>query len=464
MLPMIAEHLGLNASNKEGWLSGLCGSLLERQKENNIELHVAFPVEQSLDGYHEQLQLESGCLFCYGFLEDTIHPESYDEGLEVRLKKIADAVQPDVVHCFGTEYPHHLAIARVFPYPERILVGIQGICSVIAEDYMADLPLKVQKRKSLRDYLKKDGLTEQQKKFMKRGIHERELLRLVGNVTGRTDFDRYFAEKINPQAKYFRMNETMRECFYDGCWDKENCNPHQIFVSQGDYPLKGLHYMLLAAAELKKRYPDLQLRVAGNSLINYDTIKDKIKISGYGKYLRKLIKENQLDENVVFLGRLSAVEMKKEYLSCGVFVSCSANENSPNSLAEAMMLGVPCVASNVGGTPSVFTGGEDGILYESGRQYEDTINNICNSKGIEQNKQNIDTIRTTETTNKSNNYHRLQQNVTNLMQAVVTIWENPEETAAFCENARKHARKTHDREANYKRMVEIYAEIAGAER
>ena len=54
----------------------------------------------------------------------------------------------------------------------------------------------------------------------------------------------------------------------------------------------------------------------------------------------------------------------------------------------------------------------------------------------------------------------LQQNVTNLIQAIVTIWENPQITDAFCENARKHARKTHDKEENYSKMVEIYAKIA----
>ena len=47
MLPRIAEQLGVEGSNKEGWLSGLCDVLLERRHENGIELHVAYPVTQS---------------------------------------------------------------------------------------------------------------------------------------------------------------------------------------------------------------------------------------------------------------------------------------------------------------------------------------------------------------------------------------------------------------------------------
>lgn len=43
MMPMIAEQLGLEASNKEGWLSGLASAMLEKGHENEIELAVAFP-------------------------------------------------------------------------------------------------------------------------------------------------------------------------------------------------------------------------------------------------------------------------------------------------------------------------------------------------------------------------------------------------------------------------------------
>ena len=37
-------------------------------------------------------------------------------------------------------------------------------------------------------------------------------------------------------------------------------------------------------------------------------------------------------------------------------------ENSPNSLAEAMILGVPCVATSAGGVPSLMRDGHEGLL------------------------------------------------------------------------------------------------------
>ena len=163
MLPMVAERLGLEATNKEGWISGLASVLLERQKGNAIRLAVAFPVEQERDGYREELKLgEQGTVECFGFYEDTAHPERYDVGLEARLQKILEAAKPDVIHCFGTEYPHTLALCRAYSRKERILIGIQGLCAVYADAYFANLPDRVIRSATLRDSLRKDTLQMQQ--------------------------------------------------------------------------------------------------------------------------------------------------------------------------------------------------------------------------------------------------------------------------------------------------------------
>ena len=71
----------------------------------------------------------------------------YRHGLRVsvfparEVRRILDDFKPDVVHVFGTEYPHALSMARVYPHPERLLVGIQGVISWYAKQYLADLLL-----------------------------------------------------------------------------------------------------------------------------------------------------------------------------------------------------------------------------------------------------------------------------------------------------------------------------------
>ena len=46
-----------------------------------------------------------------------------------------------------------------------------------------------------------------------------------------------------------------------------------------------------------------------------------------------------------------------------MFLLPSSCENSPNRLGEAMLLGMPCVASNAGGIPDMLAAGREGLLY-----------------------------------------------------------------------------------------------------
>lgn len=48
---------------------------------------------------------------------------------------------------------------------------------------------------------------------------------------------------------------TCAASFYEGSWNPEHCEPHSIFVSQGDYPLKGLHYLLKSIARDPQEIP-----------------------------------------------------------------------------------------------------------------------------------------------------------------------------------------------------------------
>jgi len=56
-------------------------------------------------------------------------------------------------------------------------------------------------------------------------------------------------------------------------------------------------------------------------------------------------------------------EMINRLLKSNVFVLPSKIENSSNSLCEAMLLGLPCVASYVGGNPDMMLHDKEGYLY-----------------------------------------------------------------------------------------------------
>lgn len=409
MLPAIAEALGKKASNKEGWLTGLSTQLLQRGGENDITLGVCFPVGKE----EEPIKGTVNGMDYFGFPEDTAAPDKYDDNMEMYLTDILEDFKPDVVHVFGTEYPHTLAMTRCIKDKNRLLIGIQGLCALYAEGYMADLPEKVQNRFLFRDFLKQDNIRQQQEKFRKRGAMEVEALKNASHVTGRTDWDREGVLEMNPNLKYHFMNETLRANFYNVRWQMEECEPYSVFLSQGNYPIKGLHYVLGAMPDILKRFPETKVYVAGDVITAYETLKQKIKISSYGKYCLDLIREHKLQEHVVFLGRLDSKAMCERYLKSHVFLSPSVLENSSNSVGEAMLLGMPVISSEVGGIPSILTDKKEGLMYP------------CNDKAA-------------------------------LVEAVCTMFANEEMAIQYGLRARERALVTHDPERNYERLLEIY--------
>ena len=108
---------------------------------------------------------------------------------------------------------------------------------------MACLSVNVQSRFTNRDFIKQDNLKQQQSKFIKHGAFEIKALQKVKHIIGRTTWDRACAYQINPDAEYHSCNETLRDEFYKHNWDINNCEKHSIFVSQGSYPIKGLHFI-----------------------------------------------------------------------------------------------------------------------------------------------------------------------------------------------------------------------------
>ena len=424
MLPAVAEYLGLEASNKEGWLTGLSATILEHHKENKIELGICFPATGELAQFGQEIPVSGldTAIYAFGFYEDLLRAEVYEERTEKRLQEIMESFRPDLIHCFGTEFPHTLAAVKAFDKRERTLIGIQGLCSICATHFRADLPDEVWRRTTFRDLIRRDDLRRQHEKYVQRGVYEVEALQRAGHITGRTKWDKRYTEEWNPDAAYHFMNETLRSNFYEGCWEEDSCQRYSIFLSQGDYPLKGLHYMLQAMPGILKEYPEAEVYVAGNSIIKSAAekgvagLKGKLKLESYGKYILQLLKETGTLHKVHFLGRLNAEQMKEQYLKSHVFVCPSAVENSPNSVGEAMILGMPVVCAEVGGIGDIFTGGADGLFYPAG-------------------------------------------DVRKLAEAVKTMFAGGERVESYRQAARVHAQRNHDAQKNYERLLEIYAEI-----
>lgn len=346
----------------------------------------------------------------------------YQPQLEDRFRRELCDFQPDVIHSWGVEYHHALALVNAAEKEgmlSRMAASIQGLCCRIAPHYTDGLPTSALRSRTLRDIMRHDSILTQQAQYAQRGELEIEALRKLTHVIGRTDWDQANALNINPNITYHHCDETLRDVFYTDQWAYSRCRKHRIFASSCAYPVKGFHILLEALAIVRKEYPDTEIAVTGRSFLAGD-IKSLARQNGYEKYLRHLVKRNRLDGTVHFLGHLSAQDMKQAYLDANVFVLCSTMENSPNALGEAMLLGLPCVAAEVGGVSSLI-GSQEGILCAP-------VNPAAMAEGI------------------------------------CRVFSMENQAEAMGAAARTRARKTHDPEQNMKDLMDIYRLLSGKER
>ena len=298
-------------------------------------------------------------------------PYRYLPEVEAFFLEELKTYRPDVIHIWGTEYAHTLAMmnaAEKQGMTNRCVISIQGLCSVYARHYAEGIPVPVQRQYTLHDLLKRENILGQQRIYERRGSLEVQALQKTQHVIGRTHWDLACTQMLAPQARYHFCNETLRESFYEGQWSYGKCQKHRIFASSCVYPVKGFHYLLEALAEVVKEYPDTVLAVPGNNFLHLDR-KGRLHQDNYHRYLKNLAEHYSLTEKIEFLGKLSPEGMKEQYLKANVFALPSTIENSPNSLGEAMLMGTPCVAADVGGVTTMLESGKEGLVYQSTAPY-----------------------------------------------------------------------------------------------
>jgi glycosyltransferase involved in cell wall biosynthesis len=235
----------------------------------------------------------------------------------VRLLKEVQAIKPDIVHAHGTEAAYALAAVKT-----RLpcLISIQGI---ITEYFKTDPCLR---SRIVRHY-------------------EQDCVRRAGYFTCRTSFDTGFVRSVNPNARIFTIHEAMNPVYFQNEWRARD--EDQLLYVGSLEARKGLDVLLEALKLVVQTKPKAMLTVIGG---------------GNQTPYRQLCERLQITGNVQFLGFQSAEQIVKRHLKSQMFVLPSGNENSPNTLAEAMVSGLPVIATAVGGIPSMVEHGQSGWL------------------------------------------------------------------------------------------------------
>ena len=331
-----------------GWMLALCHALLEKHPDIRLAIITTGQVSL-LERY------VSGGIDC--FVVPMQNKNSKRE-LVYALKACARIVEewdPDIIHIHGTERFFGLLSARsIVSFPT--VISIQGLMIPYAEwvHFFGNRTLfDVIKLHRFIEIPVMRGLLWNYYRFQKAAFREREILCGNRHFMGRTVWDQAHLLSINSEAKYYHVGEMIRKPFWKARWHLKNCQKHRIIYINPGHPRKGIEILLSATDILRKDYSDLEVAVVG-------TIS---KRSGYGKYIKKEIKNRKGYVNQ--LGALNAEELAVELARSHVFVSSSYIENSSNAVCEAQLVGVPVVSSYTGGLPCLIEDRRTGMFFPS---------------------------------------------------------------------------------------------------
>lgn len=279
------------------------------------------------------------------------------------LKVIKD-FKPDLIHLFGIEIP----LATIINNTKiPIVTHIQGL---LVPSNNAFYPSGFNKFSflfpfSIREWILRNGYIYAKKSIEVRAEFEKKLLINCKYFMGRTHWDFILSNIFSSKSEYFLVNEVLRESFYHnkGKWNKEYNNisePFEIISTISDTIYKGLDVILKTAKLLKEiGIQNFKWKVVG---INSN--------SNIVLFFEKKLKIKSEEVNIEYVGYKNEQELCAIELSSNAFVHPSYIDNSPNSVCEAQLLGLPVISTNVGGISSLIEHEKSGILVPSNAPYE----------------------------------------------------------------------------------------------
>ena len=277
-----------------------------------------------------------------------------------KWKQAIKSASPNLIHIWGTEFTNMLDVMDVSG-DIPVAVTIQGVITSLAKYCKSDVPYKeLMKGHSiiaLPAYLRAKA---KEREMIKQVSFEKEMLRRADAVLLDNGWSEAYCKINASKTEFVDFPLAINPVFETVKWDYDECTKNSIFTIAPSSSMKGAHVLLKAIAIVKENYPDVKLRIPGS--IAGGRLA-KIKEPPYFRYLRRLIKDLNLENNVEFCGKLTSEQMADELRMANVFVMPSKAENISTSLREAMWVGCPCVVSLVGAVHELVIHGENAMCY-----------------------------------------------------------------------------------------------------
>jgi glycosyltransferase involved in cell wall biosynthesis len=242
----------------------------------------------------------------------------------ILVSRVLKQIQPDVVHAWGTEFGS-AAIAARLSYPA--LVTMQGILTWLAKFIKLNRNLQISR-------------------FVEPGS-----LRRAHVVTCESSFGVKYLKARYPHLRLLQVEHAPSPIFSQVIRTPRT-KPLRILSVGFFHSSKGAHVVIEALAALADTF-DFELLWVGWRDPRMEA------------ELRRKVSQ-ELWQRVTFRDELSPAEIAQELSQSTIFVHAALADNSPNAVKEAVVAGVPVVATHTGGIPDYVIAGKNGFLFESG--------------------------------------------------------------------------------------------------
>ena len=349
--------MGNEIKGDGNWVISLASTLADKQK---IELHVVFKSGNKYiktDKIGRIIIHKIPCVEFSKFKNDFLKFFNFDVDKNIVNKyfQVINDVNPDLIQLFGFEHDHIELLNQKLNIP--IVVHIQCIYQTVYRKWFSGISeIDLRKYSSFKAKLTRNTFKHQYIRHIRKLNKEKLSYKNCKYLIGRTEWDKRGSNILSNNAKYFYCDEILREGFYKNKWDKnfdgDTINIISVF---GNSIIKGLDTIIesLEILEHNTKY-NIIWRVIGLSE------KDELVKICKNKY------RDKFNNSIKLLNKLNALQIIEYMEKSDIFVHPSYIENSSNAISEAMLLGMPIIATFAGGTNTLIEDRVTGYLIQAG--------------------------------------------------------------------------------------------------
>ena len=338
------------------WINVLASHLI---KIEGIELHIAFRDSSKVI---ENSRYNGAFIYRVPSIESSIVKNNVLKfiGLDtsrVNVKnylRTVELVKPDIIQLFGFENDYNMILPHI---SVPAIIYIQSIYHAVRNKWYSGLSrLVIKKHSSFKSKLFRNTFNHQYERHLRKSENEKLYYKYCKYVIGRTDWDRRCSKSLSSEVTYFHCDEVLRTEFFENRWNREFENNRLNVISTiGSSIYKGFE-TIVETMILMGIYLDLDVTWRIIGLSNNDEVVKICKNKYKDKY----------PNNILLMNNIKAPEMVTQMLNSDLFVHPSHIENSSNAISEAMLLGMPIIATFAGGTSTLIRDNKSGLLVQDG--------------------------------------------------------------------------------------------------